>query len=362
MSEEKKRRRRSQATTLADVGREAGVSEMVASAVLNKPKTSARFSAETRERVEAAAQRLRYRPNAAARALQHQRMNTVGVVATLLGDEPNLYFLEVFAGIIRAATAAGQTTTVFTLNEWHEAEQRIPSFCDGRIDGLIIVAPMFPNGGSAWLPSHTPLVSIHANQDLANVVNLESDDEAGAFAMVRHMLQLGHRRILHIAGPAGSRGADRRILGYRRAHGEAGVLVDEVNIVRAAFSYECGRRAMEDWLRQQRGQALPDAVFGANDAIALGAIHTLTARGLQVPGDISVVGYDNTVLARAAHLATVSQPLRELGQRAVELLVGRIEAGRRGGAPEECSLIKLPTKIVPGLTLASPRAMPVRIA
>ena len=90
MTEVKKGRRRSQASTLADVGREAGVSGMAASAVLNHPNTSARFSAETRDRVLAAAEKLRYRPNAAARALSHQRMNTVGIVATLLGEEPNL--------------------------------------------------------------------------------------------------------------------------------------------------------------------------------------------------------------------------------------------------------------------------------
>lgn len=363
MTEEKKRRRRSQATTLADVGREAGVSEMVASAVLNNPTTSARFSAETRDRVVAAAQRLRYRRNAAARALQHQRMNTIGVVATLLGEEPNLYFLEIFTGVIQAATAAGQTTTVFTLSDWREAEQRIPNFCDGRIDGLIIVAPMLSDDASAWLPVHTPVVSIHANRDLADVVNLESDDEVGAFNMVQHMLQLGHRRILHIAGPVGSRGADLRIQGYTRAHREAGEPVDEANIIRTDFSFEGGRRAMDDWLQRQRGQALPDAVFGANDAIALGAMDTLRARGLHVPVDVSVVGYDNTMLARAARLATVRQPLRELGQRAVEVLMGRIEAGRKEGAQEEGrSTIVLPAEIVPGLTLAAPRAMPFRIA
>lgn len=362
MTQVEKPRRRNQATTLADVGREAGVSEMVASAVLNKPTTSARFSAETRDRVVAAAQRLRYRPNAAARALQHQRMHTIGVVATLLGEEPNLYFLEVFTGIIQAATAAGQTTTVFTLNNWHEAEQRIPTFCDGRIDGLIIVAPLLPDDASAWLPSHTPAVSIHANRDLADVVNLGSDDEVGAFNMVQHMLQLGHRRIMHVGGPVGSRGADLRIEGYRRAHREAGETVDEANIVRTDFSYEGGRRAMDDWLQRRRGEALPDAVFGANDAIALGAMDTLRARGLHVPVDVSVVGYDNTMLARAARLATVRQPLRELGLRAVEILVGRIEAGHRGTDQEGHSAVVLPTEIVPGLTLAAPRAAPFRIA
>ncbi|RZL37204.1 MAG: LacI family transcriptional regulator [Rubrivivax sp.] len=291
-------------------------------------------------------------------------MNTVGVVGTLLGEEPNLYFLEIFAGVIQAATAAGQTTTVFTLNDWHEAEHRVPLLCDGRIDGLIMLAPMLTTTADAWLPAHTPIVSIHANCELAGVVNLETDDEAGACRMVAHLLQLGHRRILHIGGPVGSVGAERRVEGYLRAHAEAGVRCRVDDVVRTAFSYEGGRRAMEDWLQGHRGEPLPHAVFGANDAIALGAVDTLRARGLQVPADLSVVGFDNTVLARTARLATVRQPLRELGERALQALVARIEGRRKGGqgeAAETAETIVLRTDIVAGLTLAAPRTTPLQI-
>jgi LacI family transcriptional regulator len=362
MNQPKRVRRKSDAATLADVGREAGVSEMAASAVLNRPNTSARVSAKTRERVLAAAARLRYRPNAAARALSHRRMNTVGIVATLLGHEPNLYFLEIFTGVIQAATAAGQTTTVFTLNDWREAEQRIPAFCDGRIDGLIILGPMLQEDASAWMPTHTPLVSIHANCALPGIVNLESSDELGALQMVQHLLKLGHRRILHVGGPLGSSGAERRVEGYLRAHAAAGVPTHPDHIVRTDFSYEGGRRAMEEWLQHQRGELLPEVVFGGNDAIALGCIDALRARGLNVPADLSVVGFDNTVLARTARLATVRQPLLELGQQAVETLVARIEARRDGRQDEASATIVLPTEIVPGLTLAAPRGGPVRIS
>jgi LacI family transcriptional regulator len=356
MTEVKKRRRRSEAATLADVGREAGVSEMIASAVLNRPTTSARFSAETRDRVLAAANKLRYRPNAAARALSHQRMNTIGVVATLLGEEPNLYFLEVFTGIIQAATAAGQTTTVFTLPDWREAPTSIPTFCDGRIDGLIVIAPLLEDDAAGWMPAHTPFVSVHANKPMAGVVDVQSDDEGGAFAAVHHLLQLGHRRVLHVGGPVGSTGADHRVAGYLRAHQAAGVMPRPDYILRTGFSYEGGRRALEDWLQRNRGANLPDAVFGANDAIALGCIDTLKGRGLNVPVDLSVVGFDNTVLARSARLATVGQPLRAMGHRAVEVLVAQIEARRVGTPMESASSIVLPTELLPGVTLGTPRA------
>ena len=350
-----KPRRSRRAATLADVGREAGVSAMAASAVLNHAKTSTRISDETRARVLVAAQKLRYRANATARGLADRRMNTVGVVAMLTGDEPNQYFLEVFSGIIQGAAAAGQTTTVFTLGAWDEAARRIPGFCDGRIDGLILLAPLLDADAADWLPEHTPVVSVHANHEIGGVVNLESDEEAGAFQMVSHMLALGHRRILHVGGPVGSIGADRRVQGYLRAHAAAGVAPPADHVLRDAYSVEGGRHALEAWLERHRGETLPEAVFAASDAIALGCLDRLLARGLRVPADVSVVGFDGTVLARSARMATVRQPLRELGLQAVQILTARIEARHRDGQYQGPRRIVLATDILPGGTLGPPR-------
>jgi LacI family transcriptional regulator len=355
-------RKSGRAATLADVGREAGVSAMAASAVLNSAKTSTRISDDTRVRVLAAAERLRYRPNATARGLAHRRMNTLGVAATLVGDEPNQYFLEVFNGIVRGAAEAGQTTTVFTLGSWDEARERIPAFCDGRIDGLVMLAPLLRADAAEWLPEHTPMVSVHANDAIAGVVNLESDEEAGAYEMVSRLIERGHRRILHVAGPEGALGAERRVHGYRRAHAAAGFLPPPDHVLRAGFGAEDGRRALEAWLRRHRGEALPDAVFAVSDAAALGCIDALLARNLRVPADVSVTGFDDSVLARAARLATVRQPLRDLGRRAVEVLVRRIDARSRDAALRRTKNIVLPTELVPGATLAAPRVHSLLIA
>lgn len=349
------------AATLADVGRKAGVSAMAASAVLNGARTSSRIAEETRSRIVAAAEKLRYRPNATARALADRRMNTIGVATTLSGSELNQYFLEVFNGVLEAAAAAGQNTTVFALSDWQEGAQRIHSICDGRIDGLILLAPWLKPEAAAELPEHTPLVAIHANSELAGVLNLESDEEAGAFAMVSHLLSLGHRRILHLAGPAESVGAQRRIAGYRRAYAEAGLKPPAQHVKHGDFSAESGRRSLEEWLQSQQGKALPDVIFAASDAIALGGLETLTARGWRVPADISLVGFDDTLLARSAHLATVRQPLRELGNRAVEQLMARIDAKHRDAAYRLPNTIILPTQIVPGATLSVPRQQPLII-
>ncbi len=317
---------RQRAATLADVGREAGVSAMAASAVLNGAKTSTRIADDTRARILAAAERLQYRPNGAARGLAEQRMHTLGLATLLPGDELNQYFLEVFNGIVEAAARAGQSTTVFALEDWRQGASRLAALCDGRIDGMILLAPLLQLDDAASLPTHTPFVAVHANHALPGVVNIESDEEAGALAMVRQMIALGHRRILHLAGPTGSVGAARRVAGWRRAHAEAGLEPPPQYLVPGEFSIESGRVALEAWLQRHRGEPLPQAIFAVNDAVALGCQQTLAARGLRVPEDLSLVGFDDTLLARTAGLATVRQPLRELGHRAVELLVQRIEA------------------------------------
>jgi len=358
----KTRRRRSSLPTLADVAREAGVSEMAAWSALNGGGSSARVSSETRERVVAAAARLRYRPNATARALVSQRTNTIGFVANFTGEEPNLYFLEVFSGVVQGAAAAEQTTAIFSLHSWDEAPTRIPALCDGRVDGLVVLAPELEDDGTTWLPEHTPMVSVHANRLARGRVNLESDDEAGAYGMVRQMLALGHRRILHVAGPSGFPGADRRVDGYRRAHTELGVTPEPDLVVRSPFTTEGGRAAMQAWLESHRGRPLPEAVFGGNDAIAVGCMESLIARGLRVPDDISVAGFDNTLLARTLHMAAVRQPLLEMGRQAVEVLMQLIEAHRRGESYDGPVNIVLPAKTVPGRTLSAPRKTALIVA
>ena len=351
-----KPRKTKHAATLADVGREAGVSAMAASAVLNGSKTSSRISPDTRERILEAANKLNYRVNAAARALVDRRMNTIGVATTLARNELNQYFLEVFNGVMEAAEEAGQNTTVFTLKDWKEAPERIRGFCDGRIDGLILLAPLINQEAARKLPDHTPFVSVHANVDMPGVVNLESDEEVGAHAMVARMLALGHKRILHIGGGVDSIGAQRRAAGYLRAHEEAGVKPPRDYLLYAEFSSEAGRRVLDDWMHRHVGKPLPDAIFGGSDAIALGCMDILSARGLRVPADVSVVGFDDTMLARSAHLSTVRQPLREMGNRAVQLLVAQVEAKLQDTTWKGPKNIVFPTEIIEGQTLAKPRA------
>lgn len=300
---------------------------MAASAVLNGAKTSTRISMVTRDRILAAAKKLRYRANVAARALAYRRMNTIGVAAVIEGGELNQYFLNVFNGILEGARERSQNTTVFTLQNWIEDSQRLLGFCDGRIDGMILVCPNLASQSVENLPSHTPFVAIHPNQVIKGVAFLESDEEEGAFAMVQHLIEKGHRRILHLSGGRGLISTARRIKGYQNALKKAQIAAPENMIIEAGFSIARGKEAMARFLQNVDAKALPDAVFCASDSIAVGAMEALAEKGIHVPEDISVAGFDDTLLARTTRpqLSTVRQPLRKMGYDAVDTLIRAIE-------------------------------------
>ncbi len=355
------------AATLADVGRAAGVSAMAASVVLNGARSSSRISPETRARILAAAARLRYRPNAAARALAERRMHAIGVAAVVdVGGELNHYFLSVLNGILSAATRHRQNTTVFTLSDWERDAARLPALCDGRIDGLVLIAPVLSPDAIRALPDHTPVVALHSNVPIPGSLNLESDEETGAFEMVRHLISRGHRRILHVTGKRGLLGAERRIRGYKRALQAARVSYDASLVVNAGYSMDEGRRALHAWLGRSAGQPLPQAIFCANDASAVGCLEALAEIGLRVPDDISLAGFDDTLVARTTvpQLTTVRQPLQAMGSRAVEVLLARYQQKNNRAPKEVQETIVFPTELVWRASVSAPaailRMVPVR--
>jgi LacI family transcriptional regulator len=346
------------AATLADVGRAAGVSAMAASVVLNAARTSSSIAPGTRARILTAAARLRYRPNAAARALADRRMNTLGVAAVVDGGELNFYFLGVFNGILAAAARHEQNTTVFTLADWERDAARLPGFCDGRIDGLILIGPVLSRRSIRALPDHTPIAALHPNLPLPGSINLESDEETGAYEMVRELIARGHRRILHISGQRGLLGAERRIRGYKRALAAAHIPFDASLLMNAGFSMEEGRRAMGKWLERSMGQPLPHAIFCVNDSSAIGCLEALAEVGLRVPEDVSLAGFDDTLAARTTvpQLTTVRQPLQAMGAAAVETLLARISQHHGHAAPEVQETIVFPTEIVWRDSVGTPAA------
>ena len=206
------------------------------------------------------------------------------------------------------------------------------------------------------MPRHTPFVSLHSNIPLPDVLNIETNEERGAYEVVEYLIRQGHRRIMHVTGDPGRTGAERRIAGYRRALAVAQIPLDENLCLAATFAGEDAGNAMRTWLETNARRLLPEAVFCANDAIAMGCMEAFAEAGLRVPEDISVVGFDDTLGARTTipQLTTVRQPLREMGARAVEVLLTLIQRH-----DDEAVLTELPNPIVFPVELV-PRASVAR--
>ena len=311
--------------TLADVSRAAGVSASAVSMVLTG-RGAARISKQTQRRILAAAKRLAYRPNLLARGLANQRLRTLGVATLMQAGELSYDFLEILNGILTSANRYGQNTSILSLRDWNCDSGGLRRFCDGRIDGLILVAPTLDSTLST-LPDHFPIVAIHPPRALPGIVNIECDEEEGAFALVRYLVAQGHRRILHLTGPAGHIGSGRRFRGYLRALASARLSFDRELVATSGFSADLGRAAMRAWLGRHARNP-PHAVFCVSDAAAIGCLEALTEAGLRVPDDVSIAGFGDSPAARSIipPLTSVGWPLAEMGRRAVELLLTRVEA------------------------------------
>lgn len=330
---------------------------MAVSVVLNSAASSTRVSDATRARIIEAAKKLKYRPNAVARGLQRRRMDTIGVVGVVDSEEINVYFLELLNGVIKGVDTFGQNLMIFSIHDWQRDEAKIPAFCDGRVDGMLYLASRPSPRLAQFLPHHTPAVSIHSNPGLPDTPNLSTDSEAGASGAVTHLLSHGHRRILHLAGPEEVDEVTDRIAGYRRALVEAGLPFDSGLVVHGRYTLSTGREAMERWLRTHSGEELPTAIFAGNDAMAAGVLECLNERGISVPGDVSVIGFDDSLMARLTNprLTTLRQPLREMGERAIAMLMEMIETH---GIPRS---EVFPTELIVRDSVAEARTHSIRV-
>jgi len=306
---------------MEDVAREASVSRALVSLVMRE---SPKVSEKRRARVLAAAQRLGYRPNAMARGLASRRTRTIGV---LLNDLRNPFFAEMMDGIFEAADALDYRLLISTGRRQASGERRaVEAFFEHRTDGLLLVSPRLPLAEILSIGRSTPTVAVARPLRAAHVDSVTNDDLAGAKLAVGHLTELGHSRIAHIDGGRGAGAAARRG-GYVREMKRLGL---EPWVVAGEFTDTAGVRAAEQLLG---GAALPTAVFAANDLVAAGALDRFEDAGLRIPGDISIIGYDNTFLAALHHMAltTIDQPRPEIGRLALTTLVERID-GKRAGA------------------------------
>jgi LacI family transcriptional regulator len=312
--------------TMTDVARVADVSIATVSHVVN----GTRFvSPERVGRVHAAMRELDYTPDATARSLRVGRTETIGLVVP---DNSNPFFAELARWIEDAGFEAGYTTILANSNERPNRERRyVETLLAKRIDGLIIT-PTLESDDEALVASlkkaRVPVVIMDRDVSLPMVDVVLYDDAAGAGDVARHLLELGHTTFACIGGPAGV--PEERIEGLRSAVQEAGIEIPVANIVAGDHHFAGGREATAALL----ADAEPfTALFAANDLMAAGAIRTLAEHGLAVPDDVSVVGFDDAPIAEMVSppLTTVRQPLREMADAAVSLLLARVSSGRAKG-------------------------------
>jgi LacI family transcriptional regulator len=327
--------------SITEVARLAGVSAATASRVVSSADYP--VSAATRERVLEAARTLDYVPNALARGLLKSR---VPVVAVIVHDITDPYFAEVVRGVEDGASAAG--FLVITCSSERDAE-RERSYVR-LLRSIRAAAVVFAGSGlddptlTEDLERHSAAMRaegaaiVHLSPHAAGEPEVGVDNEAGIASMVAALVALGHRRIAFLAGPRSLFVARARLDGYRRGLAAAGIAFDPRLVIRTTFDREGGALAV-DTLRANRADIT--AICCANDLLAIGALGRLAELGVDVPGEISVAGFDDisTAALTAPGLSTVRLPLRELGQRGFEL-AGRLLGG------ETPAPIRLPTEVV----------------
>jgi DNA-binding LacI/PurR family transcriptional regulator len=318
----------SRIATLDGVAREAGVSRATVSRVVNG---SPKVSPDVRRAVERAVLRLGYVPNSAARSLVTRRSESVGLIITepanRLFEDP--FFPRLLRGI-SAELSARNLQLVLLMPEDSDAEQRLERYlAAGHVDGVLLVSLH----GADPLPAHlqargVPMVVGGRPPGGVAASYVDVDNREAARSAVRHLAALGRQQIATITGPLDMGAGADRLEGYIDGLSELGRARDDRLIAEADFTYEGGAAAMRRLL-----EAAPDldAVFVASDLMAAGALNVLRTAGRAVPGDVAVVGFDDSPLAAATEppLTSVRQPIEEMGRELVRLLVASIEDAKR---------------------------------
>ncbi len=299
--------------TIKDVAKRAGVSPTTVSRVLSG-KLVAR--SETIERVRSAVTALGYHPNVLAQGLITHRTGTIAVVVTDICDPA--YPLAI-RGIVDVATATGYSLFLVSANTRATDPNYLRFVSQYRVDGAIVYSSSVTDEEIKQLQAYG-VRTVLINRQMDGIASIAVDGEQGGYLATHHLLTLGHQRVAYISGSSTTRQTLPRRTGYERALREASIAVDPALIVAGDSEPEGGAAAMGQLLALAHP---PTAVFAYNDMTAIGALETLKARGLRVPEDISVVGYDGIEVTRflTPPLTTIEQPRRLLGTLAMKILL-----------------------------------------
>lgn len=333
---------------LKDIAIRAGVSIMsVSKALRDEPD----ISAATKARIRALAEEMGYTPDTLARSLRSRQSKLFGLVISAV---TNPVFARVMMAIEEQALELGYDIAFAQSLNIPEREQKVVRhLLSRRVDGIFI-APVYRLEPTAAVYEDlrkrgTPVVLLgHRAPFCDGFANVETDDVAASHAATEHLISLGHRSIAFFAGPRAVPSAQERIEGYRRALRDAGMESDDRLIFNAGSTIEEGEKAALQMLNESPGAT---AVQAVNDLVAIGAANVFLGQGLQIPRDLSIVGFGNVLVSEhfRVPLTTIRQPKFRLGTAAVELMLQQL----RGEPP---STKRLPAEIVIRQSTAPPPA------
>ncbi len=306
--------------TILDVAQRAGVSKSLVSMVT---RGEGGVSEEKRRAILEAIDELDYRPNAMARGLVQRQTRILGV---MVSDLQNPFFAAVVSGIQERADEHGFRVLITSGDRTPSVEESaMENLLELRVDGLILASPRVSDEVIAHAARSVPVVVLNRDTTDDNSDSVTNDNIAGAHLAIEHFVSFGHRRIAFIEGGAGA-GARSRYEGYLRAMCEFG-LDDEMVTVEGRHTEEGGYQGAMELLKMR---VLPTAVFASNDLCAIGAMNAFEEAGLNIPDDLSLVGYDNNRMAALRHisLTTIDQPGDDMGRSAVDRLLERIDGDR----------------------------------
>lgn len=310
--------------TIKDIASDTGFSVTTVSLVLNKK--AYKIPESTKKQIMESAVRLNYRPNQLAVSLVKKRSKTIGLIVPDIG---NIFFANMAKGIEEACRELGRTVALCNTNDRHDRDvEYINMLTDKGVDGIIFVM----SRDSDFQVGHEsidlmeelkiPYILMDRFIELDGIPGVIMDHVKGGYLATKHLIDLGHTRIACVSGPMQLASERERLKGYNKALWEAGIEPDNQLLYEGDYTREGGQAAV-DYLRGREFTA----VFACNDASAFGVFWQLKKYGLCVPGDISVVGYDDVFYAEMLEvpLTTVRQPLYEMGMETVKRLIAQIK-------------------------------------
>jgi LacI family transcriptional regulator len=328
-------KRNKRSITIHDVASAAGVSVSTVSRVLNDKDD---IAPETYERIKTIIGEMGYTSSLAARSMRSRRTNVIGLIMPDAGEP---FPIEVMKGVNRAIAALDYDLIIYTCGDVRkhytaDREIKFVSLLNNSItDGVVVITP-----AATHFITNAPVVAVDPHYEATEYPAVISTNREGATEAMNYLIELGHRRIGFIGGRDDLVSANRRLRGYQDSLAQAGIPIDPDLIVQGDFTASAGLRCARQLLNLP---VPPTAIFAANDQSALGAYQAAQEAGLSIPGDLSVVGFDNIPEAAQADpgLTTVDQSIQEMGRIAIQMLVKLIE-----GEPLESKIIKTSTRLV----------------